>query len=106
MGWHRWYWVSDSITEQYLFETQDGKNLWEVVSICYDSKIPHTEAQKYLTKRNYTFLFHKDAKGDTPQYDAYESKDKKTAAALFLYNEGKTWLLDFLPNEEDVWDEE
>ena len=105
MGWHRWYWVSDSITEQYLFETEDGKNLWEVVCICYDSKISREEGKKYLSYRGYTFVKHKDATDSIMEYDAYLSKDKKTGAGVFQYTDSHTWLIDFFPYEGD-WDEE
>ena len=41
-SWHKWYWVDadNQITEQYLFETEDGQNLRYVLSICWNNTVP------------------------------------------------------------------
>ena len=44
-SWHKWYWVDaeNKITEQYLFETEDGKNLRYVYCACWDNTVPADE---------------------------------------------------------------
>ena len=40
-SWHKWYWVDaeNSVTEQYLFETEDGKNLRYVYCACWNNTV-------------------------------------------------------------------
>ena len=47
-SWHKWYWVDaeNKITEQYLFETEDGKNLRYVYCACWDNTVP---ADKFVS---------------------------------------------------------
>ena len=94
-GWHRWYWVADSLTEQYLFETQDGKNLFCVECYCYDSKITFSDAQKYLIDKNYTLLFSRIDQSSNEPYEDYLSEDEKTRVRLNSYNNGNRWFFMF-----------
>jgi len=48
-SWHKWYWVDaeNSITEQYLFETEDGRNLRYVYCACWKNTVP---AEEFISK--------------------------------------------------------
>ena len=47
-SWHKWYYVdsADMLTEQYLFETEEGQNLRYAISICWNNTVP---AEKFVS---------------------------------------------------------
>ena len=94
-GWHKWYWVTDSLTEQYLFETQDGQNLRTVQCYSYDKSITFEAAQAYLKKRDYVFLTTRKMQdvGDATA-EIYASADKKTRVYL-IPTSGGYWFMSF-----------
>ena len=96
MGWHRWYWVADSLTEQYIFETQDGQNLVYVETYCYDAKVPFSEGEKYLTDKGYISMSKVTDYKTGETSELFMSKDKQLRARLREY--GKYWfIIYFLP---------
>lgn len=83
-SWHKWYWVDagNAITEQYFFETEDGRNLRYALSICWNKKVP---ADKFVNT-----LYHQGfhPAGETVEFDGeilerFLSADGETEA---LYN--------------------
>ena len=95
-GWHRWYYVAPGLTEQYLFETEDGQNLNEVMCICYDATLPIDIFTKSLQLQGYTYLgkFHYP---DTEDYDdMFLSADGKTEALVYANAYGG-WIISYNP---------
>lgn len=83
--WHKWYYVGNAelmLTEQYLFETEDGHNLRYAISICWNNTVPAEKFKNTLVHQG----FH--ATGVMVEFDGetlerYLSADGKTEA---LYN--------------------
>ena len=94
-SWHQWYYVSPSaLTEQYLFETEDGQNLRYVVCICWDATVPAEVCHNLLTHQG----FH--ATGSTvpfdgDDYDQYLSADGQTEALAAADDDG--WCIIYRP---------
>lgn len=83
-SWHKWYYVDsiNMLTEQYLFETEEGLNLRYAISICWNDTVPAEKFQNTLVHQG----FH--ATGVMVEFDSeilerYLSADGKTEA---LYN--------------------
>lgn len=83
-SWHKWYSVDSAnmLTEQYLFETEDGQNLRYALCICWNKTVP---AEKFVNT-----LVHQgfQATGVMVEFDGdtlerYLSADGQTEA---LYN--------------------
>ena len=83
-SWHKWYWVdaTNELTEQYLFETEDGQNLRYAISICWNNTVP---AEKFVNT-----LYHQGfhSTGETVEFcdeifERFLSADGETEA---LYN--------------------
>lgn len=91
-SWHKWYWTDaeNEITEQYLFETEDGKNLRYVMSICWNNTVPADEFVSTLYHQG----FH--ATGEMVDFEGemYEQ---------FLYADGETEAL--YSTDEDGYSE-
>lgn len=94
MGWHKWYWVSETQTEQYLFETENGKNLQYVECYEYDESVQRSAVQKYLNDRGYVYLTKRKV-GDN-ETEIYMSADNKTRVYLYPHQEGG-WYLYYEP---------
>ena len=95
-SWHQWYYVSPSaLTEQYLFETEDGQNLRYVVCICWDNTVPVEVCNNLLQHQGFratgnTVLF--DGAND---YDQYLSADEQTEALVSSDSDG--WYIVYRP---------
>ena len=95
-SWHQWYWVSPSaLTEQYLFETEDGENLRYVQCYCWDRNAPATLRENLLLHQG----FH--STGSTVQFDddnwdQYLSADGQTEALAAFFN-GGYWCITYRP---------
>lgn len=83
-SWHRWYTVDSTnrLTEQYLFDTEDGQNLRYALSICWNNTVPAEKFVNTLIRQG----FH--ATDETVEFigetlERYLSADGKTEA---LYN--------------------
>ena len=95
-GWHRWYYVAPGLTEQYLFETEDGQNLNEVMCICHDATLPIDIFTKSLQLQGYTYLG-KLHYPDTEYYDdMFLSADGKTEALVYANAYGG-WIISYNP---------
>jgi len=86
-GWHKWYLVADSLTEQYIFETQEGENLLSVQCYCYDKTITIADARICLEKRGYIYLSDRNiGEGDEViKAPIYMSADKQTRVYIIPY---------------------
>ena len=88
-SWHKWYWVDaeNAITEQYLFETEDGQNLRYSFCICWNETVP---AQKFIN----TLIRHGfHPTGVMVEFDGetcerYLSADGKTEALYYIDEDG------------------
>ena len=96
MGWHRWYWVADSLTEQYLFKTKDGQNLVYVETYCYATTVSFSEGGQYLTDKGYTLLSSNKDKTTGQRYEYYLSPDKQIRAKL-VECDSRYWFILFSP---------
>jgi len=98
MGWHRWYYIAYLLTEQYLFETEDGKNLLSALSICHDSTVPIDVAYNSLLKQGY--IYSKFSFPDKDPFYAFISADRKTMALPDQYDDGR-WEIFYQPTDSD-----
>ena len=94
LGWHKWYYVAENITEQYLFETEDGKNLQYAECYCRDANIPYSQGKLLLEKWGCIYMS-KGTTMDNDPYDLYLSKDK--ASNIYHINSGDDWYFFFEP---------
>lgn len=97
--WHKWYYVANLLTEQYLFETEDGKNLTVILSICHDSSVPLEVAHNSLLKQGYVYNGKIVFPGYDPR-DIFFSADGKTEVQLIPYGDGR-WELFYQPTDPD-----
>ena len=94
-SWHQWFWVSPSaLTEQYLFETEDGENLRYVECICWDVTVPIEVCHNLLAHQGFhatgnTVLF------DGDNYDQYLSADGQTEA--LATSDDESWWIIYRP---------
>ena len=91
-SWHKWYYVSETFTEQYLFETEDGKNLRYVYIACADNTVSGNPFVDLLQRQGFqdtgkTVQFY----GET--YEQYFSADGKTEALLGVDDDGYWWVI-------------
>ena len=97
-GWHKWYWVGENLTEQYLFETQDGQNLWEIECYCRNTNISVDEGRKYLENLGYIFLSKRHVTTpDDENLEIYMSADRVTRAMIVMPTDGSAWFIDYIP---------
>ncbi|MBE6271775.1 MAG: hypothetical protein E7101_12655 [Prevotella ruminicola] len=95
-SWHQWYYVSPSaLTEQYLFETEDGQNLRYVVCICWDNTVPVEVCYNLLARQGFhatgnTILF-----DGANNYNQYLSADGQTEALALADSNG--WYITYRP---------
>ena len=101
-GWHHWYYVAPGLTEQYLFETEDGQNLNDVMCICHDATLPVDIFTKSLQLQGYTYLG-KLHYPDTEKYDdLFLSADGKTKVLVYANTYGG-WIMEYqVLNPEDL----
>ena len=92
MGWHKWYWVADSLTEQYLFQTNEGRNLEYVQCYCYDKSITVDVAKTFLENQGYIFLKYRHIQAEDTQSSVYASPDKQTRVLLIPTASGYWYL--------------
>ena len=93
-GWHYWYYVAPSLTEQYIFETEDGQNLLSASCICHDDNLPVDILHKSLLLQGYTYLG-KLHYPDTEDYDdLFLSADGKTEVSVY-HNGYGGWVMDY-----------
>jgi hypothetical protein len=97
-GWHKWYFVADSLTEQYLFETKEGKSLRAVECYCYYRNVPISAARTYLEQRGYVFLSSHYSEELEANIDFYTSSDHQTRASLIdVTEEDHCWFIYYEP---------
>ena len=64
-SWHKWYYVAPYLTEQYLYETQDGQNLRYVVCYCWYPDAPAETRDELLLRLGF------QSTGETVEFDGY-----------------------------------
>lgn len=84
--------MSETFTEQYLFETQDGQNLRYVYIACADNTVSGNPFVDLLQRQGFqdtgkTVQFY----GET--YEQYFSADGKTEALLGVDDDGYWWVI-------------
>jgi hypothetical protein len=86
--WHKWYWVdaTNEITEQYLFETEDGRNLRYALSCSWNKNVTADQFASTLKHKGFR------ATGEMVDFDGDYYK-------RFLLADGKTEAL--LATDED-----
>lgn len=94
-SWHQWYWVASKLTEQYLFETEDGQNLRYVQCYNWSNNLPYEAAKTWLLKLGFTYQDEREVPFDDGLYDFYISSDGKSAAYSQPFDE--RWLVVFTP---------
>ena len=92
-GWHKWYWVSEEyrLTEQYLFETKNGQNMFCAMCYCWNTEISIEKGQDALLKQGYKARERTNAKARSE----YVSPDGRTEA--YLFKGTKAWWVEFWP---------
>lgn len=99
LGWHRWYYIASLLTEQYLFETEDGQNLRFVVSICHDTSVPIDLANQSILKQGYEYKGKLVYPDDEP-CDIFFSPDGQTEVQTALWSDGR-WAITFQPTDPE-----
>ena len=93
-GWHYWYYVAPGLTEQYIFETEDGQNLLAASCVCHNDNLPVDILHKSLLLQGYTYL----GKLHYPDTDSYDdlflSADGKTEVSVY-HNDYGGWIMDY-----------
>lgn len=102
VGWQRWYYVAPSFTEQYLFETEDGRNLNSVLCICHDDTLPIDLFTKSVQLQGYTYLGKLHYPDTEYYYDMFLSADEKTELLVYANSSGGWMLLYFAVSPEDL----
>ena len=95
-SWHRYYYVAPELTEQYLFETEDGKNLRYVYCQNWCEDLPYDVAKNWLLRLGYQYQGAAQRPGDEGTYDRFISADGKTVAYAAP---GDEWYVIFEPNK-------
>ena len=92
-GWHKWYWVSEEyrLTEQYLFETQNGQNMFCAMCYCWNTEISIAKAMDALLNQGYKIR----EKTNYKARSEYVSADGRTEAYLFKGTD--CWWVEFWP---------
>lgn len=91
--WHKWYYVAPKLTEQYLFETEDGKNLRYAYVNSWD--VPIDLAVTSFQNQGYQYKGKGKFWEDDPAGDIYLSADGQTEVLLVDDEEG--WYAIFRP---------
>ena len=93
-GWHYWYYVAPHLTEQYIFETEDGKNLNDVMCICHNDSLPVDIFTKSLQLQGYTYLGKLPVKDSEKYDDMFVSADGKTEVLVYPNTYGG-WVIEY-----------
>lgn len=97
-SWHKWYYVAALVTEQYLFETEDGKNLRYVLSCIWDSGQPLDLLNNSLLKKGYVYKGKAVLPLDGLTYDLFVSPDGKTDAWTIAADDEDVLSVLYLPH--------
>ena len=95
-SWHQWFRVSGyALTEQYLYETEDGENLRYVMCYCWDPDAP-AELRDNLLKHQGFKNTGKTVSLEGDIYEQFLSADGETEALAIFFNEG-CWAIVYRP---------
>jgi hypothetical protein len=92
--WHRWYSVAYQLTEQYLFETEDGKNLRYSLACSWDPTLPVEAANNSLLQQGYKYKGRIQYPGSSYIGDCFSSSDGKTQAEVYV-DEDNCWEIEY-----------
>ena len=83
-SWYKWYWVDaeNQVTEQYLFETEDGQNLRYVICICWNNNVSVAKFIVTLYRQGF-HITGENVEFDGESFVRFLSADGETEA---LYN--------------------
>ena len=93
-GWDRCYIVAPRINEQYIFETEDGRNLCYAFVYSWDS--PGEIARTSLLQQGFVYKGQRQIPGDTKFFEVFLSPDGQTEA-LFAINGELEWEITYKP---------
>ena len=96
--WHRYYYVAPKLTEQYLFGTEDGKDLKYVYCQNWCEDLPYDAATNWLLKLGFQYQGEAIWPNDSLTYDRFISADGKTLAYAMPCFDG-CWYVIFEPNK-------
>ena len=90
--------VSDSLTEQYLFETEAGENLLAVECYSYHANLPMSAARAYLEKSGFVFMSSHYSKSYERDIDMFLSEDHLTRAFIYPWDyRNNRWFIYYEP---------
>lgn len=98
-SWHRYYYVAPKLTEQYLFETEDGKNLRYVYCQNWCKDLPYDAAKNWLLKLGFQYQGAAQRPEESKTYDRFFSADGKTVAYATPCDDDD-WYVIFQPNNK------
>ena len=99
-SWHKWYWVdaTNELTEQYLFETEDGQNLRYVECCCWDNTVPFEVCTNLLAHQGFHATGNIVQFDDDP-YEQYFSADGQNEALVNVDEDGY-WYVIYRPRNK------
>lgn len=93
-SWHKWYWVDieDALTEQYLFETEDGQNLRYAISCSWNKNVTADQFASTLKHKGFRATGEMvDFDGD--YYKRFLGADGKNEALLATDEDGYSFVV-------------
>lgn len=97
-SWHHWFRVAGNLTEQYLYETEDGENLRFVLCYCWVPDAPLEIRDNLLIHQGFKSTGETRDNGKTI-FDVFLSADGKTVALANFLDEG-CWEIIYQPAEK------
>ena len=98
-SWHLWFYVSPSaLTEQYLFETEDGQNLRYVECCCWDNTVPFEVCTNLLAHQGFHTTGNIVQFNGDP-YEQYFSADGQNEALVNVDKDGY-WYVIYRPRNK------
>lgn len=97
--WHKYYFIACSFAEDYLFETEDGRNLRFAAGVCNDTTVPVEVFTQSLLKQGYVYEGKIVFPGMSPR-DLFFSVDRKTEVQVFRLDDGRCEIL-YQPTDPD-----
>lgn len=93
-SWHHWFRVAGDLTEQYLYETEDGENLRFVLCYCWDADAPAELRNNLLAHQGFKATGKEVMLGEYA-YEQFLSTDGQTEA--LAQSEGGCWEIIYRP---------
>ena len=98
--WCKAFWVADDLKEEYHFETQDGRNLSQVIGYCDAPSVPVEVAHDMLKQKGYHYVGEVYYSDSPRAYSYYVSADQ-TLQATIIIDFFANWAIIFEPYSEE-----